>query len=77
MNEGFGIKKFAPLIYLDQYSDCFIKNDTMLIEVKLDFLNEYSTIPSSIYETPNDESRIATPDEGTYMEVDRRILFPS
>jgi hypothetical protein len=42
MNNGYGFKEFLPLAQYEQNRNLFVKDDTMFIEAKIDFLSKKS-----------------------------------
>jgi TNF receptor-associated factor 4 len=63
VNDGYGIKEFLSLEQFEQNKSHFVQDDTMFIEVKIDFTSENSSISSSTGELANDEEHVNTINE--------------
>jgi hypothetical protein len=63
MNDGYGIKDFLSVEQFEQNQSQFVQDDTMFIEVKIDFTSENSSISSSTGGLPNDEEHVNTINE--------------
>lgn len=70
MNRAVGFKQFESLENIEQNQHLFIKNNRMIIEIEIDVSNRYSLEGSPIYDSPNDEGRIATAgEEDNYVDL--------
>ncbi len=59
MNEGYGLNEFLSVAQFEQGQDRFVKDDTLFIEAKIDFLLETLSI-SSTGGLLNDEEHVGT-----------------